>query len=432
MTTIPPRTHAVPVAVDPLADEHIAASPEPSTTRTRVVIVGGGVAGLEALLALRHLAADLVDVTVIAPEDDFVYRPLAVGEPFALGHAIRHSLRDFTREVSARLLKDGVVEVDADGRAVVTSGGRRVPFDALLVTVGARAGAGLEGAITWTPESDPDLLGGILRDGEEGYAKRIAFVIPAQPTWPLPAYELALMTARQVWGAGRDDSQITLITPEDAPLAVFGLQASEAVKDLLDKAGVGFEGGAYASTRPGLGDHATTLILDPGGRELDVDRVVSLPRLHGPDLRGVACDAEGFILTDRHGQVEGTERVWAAGDGVAFPIKHGGLAAQQADAAAQAIAAFAGASVEPQPFRPVLRGILMGADELQFMRHQVAGGDGDGATGITPLWWPPTKIAGRYLAPYLAAVDEAAAAGEVPEPDGLPVELDFDAALVGR
>jgi sulfide:quinone oxidoreductase len=42
-----------------------------------------------------------------------------------------------------------------------------------------------------------------------------------------------------------------------------------------------------------------------------------------------------------------------------FPLKQGGIATQQADVAAASIAAHAGADIEPHPFRPVLRGLLL-------------------------------------------------------------------------
>ena len=102
------------------------------------------------------------------------------------------------------------------------------------------------------------------------------------------------------------------------------------------------------------------LIVDPGGRSIDVDRVVSLPAPRGPARsRASRPTRDGFIPVDEHGRVAGLDGVYAAGDGTAFPIKQGGLATQQADAVAETIAAAAGAPVEPQPFRPVLRGMLL-------------------------------------------------------------------------
>ena len=71
-----------------------------STAALRVVIVGGGVGGLEALLALHALAGERCALTLVAPEADFVYRPLAVGEPFALGATRRHPLAAIARDLS--------------------------------------------------------------------------------------------------------------------------------------------------------------------------------------------------------------------------------------------------------------------------------------------------------------------------------------------
>jgi sulfide:quinone oxidoreductase len=117
--------------------------------------------------------------------------------------------------------------------------------------------------------------------------------------------------------------------------------------------------------------------------------------------------------------------VWAAGDAIDFPVKQGGLAAQQADAAAEDIAQRAGVPLRPTPFRPVLRGVLLTGRGRAWMRS-ASGGGGEGEAERRALFWPPTKIAGRYLSPYLAERDRAEAAGEAPRPDGRAVELDLE------
>jgi sulfide:quinone oxidoreductase len=93
--------------------------------------------------------------------------------------------------------------------------------------------------------------------------------------------------------------------------------------------------------------------------------------------------------------------VYAAGDATQFPLKQGGIAAQQADVAATDIALRAGSTVEPTPFRPVLRGLLLTGMAARFLRAE----PGTAASSIDtePLWWPPAKIVGRYLAPFLAS-----------------------------
>ena len=396
------------------------------STRLRVVIAGGGVAGLEALLALRDLAGDRVELSLLSREPEFVYRPMAIAEPFGRGRADRRQLAEIASDLDAELIRGELTEVDGGSRTAITSAGERLSYDALLVAIGARSEPAFRRTLTWTPETDSELFGGLLRDLEEGYLKRVAFVVPPGVAWALPAYELALMTAWQAWGMGHDDIQVTVYTPEDAPLGLFGTRATTALCHDLEEAGVQAETGVLVAEdkrTPGR------LVLHPGERTLDAERVVALPRAVGPGLPGLPCDARGFVLADRHGKVPDVDAVWAAGDAIAFPIKQGGLASQQADAAAEAIAAAAGADLKPHPFRPVLRGMMLTGRGQQWMRGEPAGGAGEGTAVRRALWWPPTKIAGRYLSPYLAALDGTDALDEAPRPDGHAVELDLEREL---
>ena len=68
-----------------------------------------------------------------------------------------------------------------------------------------------------------------------------------------------------------------------------------------------------------------------------------------------------------------------------------------------AIAKAAGADVEPQEYRPVLRAMLLTGSSPRYLRH--APHDRGIAVDEAP-WWPPHKIAGRELAPYLTANPE--------------------------
>src|SRR5215211_1060669 len=204
----------------------------------KIVIAGGGVAGLEALLGLHEMAGDRVELTLIAPDPDFAYRPLAAAEPFSLGRAQRVPLQRFAEDTGARVLGDAIAGVDDDAGEVQLRNGGTIPFDALLLAPGGRPVVGVEGATTWWPSGDSDVYGGLLRDVEEGYTKRLAIVVPPGFAWPLPAYELALMTAGEARAMGQDDVQVTVVTPERTPLEVFGHRASTAVRDELEKAGI--------------------------------------------------------------------------------------------------------------------------------------------------------------------------------------------------
>jgi sulfide:quinone oxidoreductase len=373
-----------------------------------VLIVGGGVAGLEALLGLRAMAGDRVRLTLAAPDRDFSYRPLAVAEPFALGHAYRVPLSQFADDVGAQLVVDATIGIDdAAGKVRLRESGER-SFDALIVAPGARAVSGVEGAVTWWPGGDPEIYGGLLRDIDEGYSKRIAIVVPPGAVWPLPAYELALMTAGQAKAMGHDDVTITVVTPERRALSLFGDEASAAVTDELAHAGVQLKTGVV-----GLRDKAG-LLLEPGGERVDAQRVYSVPRLVGPALEGLPADEEGFILAGDDARVEGCERTWAAGDAVVSPIKFGGLATHQARRAAAAIARLAGAEDAPDPGEPVLHGRLMTGRRMRSLKGR---GDAEGA----PLWWPQGKVAGEYLPRWLTEHGVAPPAAEEPADEGITV-----------
>jgi sulfide:quinone oxidoreductase len=373
-----------------------------------VVIAGGGVAGLEALLALHSMAGERVSLRLIAPDPEFSYRPLAVAEPFGLGHAHHVPLKRFAEETGAELVIDAAVGVDDAKRQVRLRDGGPQGFDALLLATGGRPVPGVDGATTWWPEGDPDSYGRLLRDIDEGHTKRLAIVVPLGAVWPLPAYELALMTAGEARAMGHHDVQVTVVTPEQTPLALFGAEAGEAVADELRWAGVEPRTGVVARKAP------NGLLLEPGGEQLDVQRVYAVPRLLGPDLEGVARDEEGFIRADDDGLVEGCERTWAAGDGVVSPLKFGGLATHQARRAAAAIARLAGADNVPDPGEPVVHGQLLVGHRRRRLRGR---GDAEGA----PLWWPQGKIAGEYLPRWLAEHGVAPPASQEPPQGGVNV-----------
>ena len=196
-----------------------------------------------------------------------------------------------------------------------------------------------------------------LRSGE---ARSAAFVAPTTAGWPLPLYELALMTAREVARSNAEGVQLRVVSSEQRPLALFGDQASESVARLLAAAGIEFVGATEARFEAGRVTTGTT------GESVAADYVVTLPLLSGPGLTGVpATQPHEFLPVDEYGRVTGLVDVYAAGDAVDFPIKQGGLAAQQADSVAEHVAAGYGADVEPAPFRPMLRGMLFtGEDPL--------------------------------------------------------------------
>lgn len=387
----------------------------------RVVIAGGGVAGLEALLALRAIAGDALDVTLVAPVPDFVYRPLATGDPFVVTHVERRPLAEIARDQDAELVTGSLAAVDTGARTANLSDGDELPYDHLLIAVGARQHPPLEHVLTFGGPADVEAFHGLVQDIEGGYVKRLAFVVPSTVVWPFPAYELALMTAERAHSMWVDDAELALVTAEHRPLEVFGAKASDAVEALLDEAGVRLFCSSEA-VREG-----SELRIEPSGVTLNPERVIACPLLTGPAIDGLPSSPQGFVPIDGHARVPGAAQVYAAGDAVEFPIKQGGIASQQADAAAEAIAHDAGVAGEPHEFRPVLRGMLLTGGRPRFMRSDVPAGE-HSELSERPLWWPPDKIAGRYLAPYLGAPHVAGVSGESSEM--LPVEHPLDSAEV--
>jgi sulfide:quinone oxidoreductase len=368
-----------------------------------ILIVGGGVAAMESLMALRDLAGDRVRVTLIAAEPDFVYRPMAVAEPFGFGEARRYPLRRVVEDFNARLVLAAVTAVDASDRRVVLRSGDTIHYDTLVLAPGARMLPAFDAAVTFAGPGSAAAMRTVLDDLEEGHARRIVFVAPTVAGWTLPLYELALLTVRHA-AAAKVECDVTLVTPEPRPLALFGERASTAVAEMLAAAGIEFTGASHVEPVDGA------VRLLPSGRTLAAARLVALPLIRGPQLGGVPSEPDfGFIPVDRHGRVAGLDGVYAAGDATNFPVKQGGLAAQQADAVAEHVAARHGAPLDPSPFRPVLRGLLFAGGADRYLRAC------DDAVAAQPLWWPPTKIAGRYLAPYLYAREPVAAPGPAPE-----------------
>ena len=384
-----------------MADQGGHAQPKDNADCLRVLIAGAGVAGLEAAFALRAMAGERVEMTLIAPVDDFVYRPMSVAEPFSSGAAQRYPLARLAAEADAELLHDALVEVDTENRHVRTSSGKDLSYDELLVGLGAMMHPSFEHATIVDDARIDELLHGLVQDIEQGLVRHLAVVVPAPAPWPLPAYEIALMSSERAWDM-EVQMRVTVLTPESRPLAAFGGEASLEAERLLTERHVEVVTSAYCEV-----PDSKTIRIHPGDRALEVDRVVALPALRGPAVSGLPRDGGGFIPVDAYGRVRNVEHVWAAGDGTDFPVKHGGVAAQLADTAAQSIASLTGASIAPEPFDPVLEGILLtGATPVRLRGHLTGGHGARFELAKIARTAAPSKISAHYLTPYLS--DEAA------------------------
>ena len=386
----------------------------------RVVVAGGGVAGLEAVLALSALARDHISVDLISPDKEFVYRPMLIAEPFGATEVLRFDHEELVAHAGARHIRDALTSVNAAGRTVDTASGGQLTYDALLIAVGARPLESVPGALTFSGAAERRQFADMLRRlGRRGY-KHLAFIVPKGVSWSIAAYELALLTAADR-DARRlpDDVQLTVVTHESAPLDLFGPAASQLVASRLAEAGVTLKAGSVAERVEG---GELRLI---SGEQLEANAFVALPTLEVAPIPGISQRNGGFIQTDARMHASGLESVWAAGDATWFPIKQGGLAAQQSDVAAHAIAAAAGADVPAEPFHPILRAALITGEAPEFLRSDLSQREEGGTIAARGLWWPPTKVAGSYLGPYIARrLGEDAAAEQLVDlaPSAEPTE----------
>lgn len=367
----------------------------------RVLVAGDGVAALEFVLAVRALARERVSVELVSPASEFVARPWSVITPFTGVAAPSVPLESLLR-VGVPHRRGAVRAVDAERHRVIATDGAPLGYDRLLLAPGARRIEGVPGALTFSGSSRASAVEAALR----GARSHVLLVAPPGCGWTLPVYELALIAAHQLPAQPR----ITVVSYEPRPLDVFGRVASDALARLLDRAGVAFLAGAVPVEASG------EFLVTADGRVTGADAVIALPRLRGVPIDGLRTDAHGFIPVDEHCRVAEARDVFAAGDATSSDVKQGGLATQQADAAAELIAAEAGAPVVPRPCRRVLRGVVLTGEEPLYLRRDL---DDDEALArplraVPPavarsgLWWPNGKIAGRYLTGFLASHGTAA------------------------
>lgn len=387
-------------------------APLQGASMPKVLIVGGGVGGVEEMIALQDLCGDRVEIALYAPRREFFYRPLAVTEPFGAGEVLKFDLQQLTERCGASFSLDSIISVDTDGQRVTTHDGDEVDYDYLVVASGARMLWTVPGAATFWGGSDEDASADVVRELQAGTLRKVIFTMPGGLGWPLPIYELALLAAAQLKDADASSAELEIVTPEDAPLQLFGVRASEQMSQLLAERGIEIVTGATP-----VKFENGQLDVAPGD-PIEADAVISAPGFKGRSVQGLPHDENGFIPVDEHSLVRGLQNVFAVGDVTNFPVKQGGIATQQADAAAEVIAAQVGGKVEPQPFEPILRAMLLTGEAPKYLYGKLGGGHGDTSTfSDDPPWRDEGKIVGRYLAPFLASTSDAAAQALRSSPD---------------
>ncbi len=304
-----------------------------SKRRRQIVIAGGGFAALESLLALRALLGAQVDITLVARSRWLPDRPAASAEALGSEPSRVYDLLAIAEEQDARFREDRLEAVASEQHRVRLASFAVLSYDTLVLALGARSRVAIPGALTFRDQRDLPQMRRMIDDLRDGVPRRLVFALPDGCSSPLLLYELAVSAARE--NALRAVGvSVTIVTAEHAPLEMFGPDASRAAGRMLSDAGVQLVTGAapIAVRRDGS-------LLVRTGAAIPADRVVAAPALRGRRLAGVPHGAHGFVPVERDGRVVGLEDVYAAGEMTTFPIRHPGIAAQQADVIANAIAA---------------------------------------------------------------------------------------------
>ncbi|HEV8104042.1 MAG TPA: FAD-dependent oxidoreductase, partial [Gaiellaceae bacterium] len=127
-----------------------------------VVIAGGGVAALEATLALRDLAGGLVEVTLVSPTDRFTFAPASVGVPFGKSVVRKFDLFRIANDLGVRLVVGAVAAVEPDRKRVILADGSLLDYRALLIACGGAAREAIPGAVTFRGPADVDSVRSLL------------------------------------------------------------------------------------------------------------------------------------------------------------------------------------------------------------------------------------------------------------------------------
>jgi sulfide:quinone oxidoreductase len=387
------------------------------TARPRVVVAGAGFAGLEAAFLLRMRLRDAVEITVVAPNDRFVFRPNTVYLPFGgdVDALLVHLGKPFRRRGIAHH-HARVAEVDFESRVVTADDGARIPYDKLVIATGAAMRAeeipGLSdhACSVWTVHEMLDLgtrLGLLRERVEAGARQRVVLAVPPNNKCAGPLYEIVFMLETWLRRAGvRDGVDIAFRTFEDGYFQVFGPRLHELVAAEFAERGIDGRTGAALTE---VWENESAYV--DGTREGHDLLVTFPPYVAQAWYDGLRCDERGFVTTrfDTRQAIEEPD-VYVPGDAGDFPVKQAFLAFLQADAVAEHITAAVEDRLFEGGFDPVSMCVMEMLDKAAFAQVPLRL-TGDPArpvevrpfaedayrVGVSPLWRLGKKLLGVYL-----------------------------------
>jgi len=383
----------------------------------RVVVLGGGFAGLETAFLLKHRLREAVDVHLVTDQPNFLFRPNTIYIPFGSNpDQLLIPLREPAHRQQIALIEGAVEGVETGARLVHLRQHPPIAYDDLVIATGAAVRpAEIPGLEThafslWTPADMLRLrreLERVVERAERGKPARLLFLIPPHNQCAAPLYELVFMTDSWLRRHHlRDLVSITLATAESSYVQVFGSRLHEMVTaEFLDRSISGHRGWAVREIRP----HQAVF---SNGESLGFDSLIAFPpQVAAVSYRELPLDERGFIRTELGSRrVEGVPGIYAPGDAGDFPVKQAFLAFLQADAVAEAITASVQGTEPRVVFDPITMCVIEQFDKAMFAQVplrltgdplrpvEVRPDAGEEyKVGVSPLWRFGKKLLGVYL-----------------------------------
>jgi NADH dehydrogenase FAD-containing subunit len=388
------------------------------TTPARIIVLGGGFAGLESAFLLRAKLGDGADITVVSDRDEFLFKPNTIYIPF--GSSEESLLIPLERATSKRgihFLKGAFESLDPE-RRLVRAAGRELAYDYLVLATGADMrpdevpGLAEHAETIWTPREMASLgarLRALVEESADGRTRTIHFLVPPNNKCAGPLYELVFMV--ETWlrkRKVRDRFALAWTTYEPSYIAAFGPKLHDVVAgEFADRGIEGHTGWRVETVGPAA-------VRFENGEQRTFDLLVAFPPyVAAVDYGrfGLPVDDRGFVSCRAESrQVPGHERIYAPGDAGDFPVKQAFLAFLQADAVAEDIASRVERREPEFVFDPVSMCVMEEFDTATFAqvplrltgdpaRPVEVRPDADGAykVGVSPLWRLGKKTLGLYL-----------------------------------
>ena len=306
----------------------------------KVLIIGGGFAAITAAETLAASAGDEHEITVVSKSPDFTFYPAIV--PMVFGDfrpdEIRFDLGGKLAERNIRFVQGEVRAIDIKGRTVEVAADERVStlsFDYLLVAVGRRL---VTGNVPGLADYAHNLLSvdAALKFKEAISAfESGSIVVGLCPgaTLPVPVCESALALAKRFeTEMTRGDVSVTVVVPTTLDQAFEGAALFRDVEDEFDRKGIRLVSD-FAVTRVDADRISSAL-----GASLNYDLLMLIPPFAGHlslTNLGTVANVSGFANVNSLMQVDGLDRIYAAGDIVATSgPKFGYMAMRQGKVAA--------------------------------------------------------------------------------------------------